>query len=230
MINFKFNIGDVVVITNDNYEYPYYDNWFVENNCENLIPFFKNYIKDFTYKKYKVVAKGGHKFIKDRALYAIKDIKMEGNVYLFDERGLEKSFDGGFFYKSVYSSNNPFELSSELSSYTFYQPRIYNPFGKNNTSVFNKEIIFTNNKYVNILNEIELVYINDKKKQVCIKWEDGTTTKSTCSDMDEFDLNVGFAIAFTRKFLKNDKVTNKLLDKKLVKNNKKNDRKEENKR
>lgn len=69
--------------------------------------------------------------------------------------------------------------------------------------------------------DIKLVYINDKKRQVCIKWGDGTTTKATCSKKDEFDINIGFAIAFTRKFFKSDRVLDKFLDKKLVKNKKK---------
>lgn len=74
---------------------------------------------------------------------------------------------------------------------------------------------------INLGKDIKLVYINDKKRQVCIRWNDGTTTKATCSEKDEFDINVGFAIAFTRKFFKSDKKLGKFLDEKLVKNNKK---------
>lgn len=73
----------------------------------------------------------------------------------------------------------------------------------------------------NLEKDIKLVYINDKKNQVCIKWNDGTETKATCSKEDTFDFNVGFAIAFTRKFFKSDRVLDKFLDKKLVKNKKK---------
>jgi hypothetical protein len=74
---------------------------------------------------------------------------------------------------------------------------------------------------VNLEKDIKLVYINDKKRQVCIKWGNGTTTKATCSENDDFDINIGFAIAFTRKFFKSDRVLDKFLDKKLVKNKKK---------
>ena len=74
---------------------------------------------------------------------------------------------------------------------------------------------------VNLEKDIKLVYINDKKRQVCIKWNDGTETKETCSKEDTFDFNIGFAIAFTRKFFKSDRVLDKFLDKKLVKNKKK---------
>jgi hypothetical protein len=36
-------------------------------------------------------------------------------------------------------------------------------------------------------------------KTTIIKWSDGTQTEAVCSDADNFDKQVGFAIAYTRK-------------------------------
>lgn len=45
------------------------------------------------------------------------------------------------------------------------------------------------------------IFYNTKKKIVVIKWKDNTVTKATCSKEDEFDLGIGFAMAyFSKKF------------------------------
>lgn len=46
---------------------------------------------------------------------------------------------------------------------------------------------------------IDLVYVNEKKKEVVVKWKDGDETRAKCGDKDEFDLEVGFFIAIGRK-------------------------------
>lgn len=43
------------------------------------------------------------------------------------------------------------------------------------------------------------IYTNEKKKVVVVKWEDGTTTKATCSQDDHFDVTVGFAMCYVKK-------------------------------
>lgn len=47
---------------------------------------------------------------------------------------------------------------------------------------------------------VKAIYVNEKKKTVAVKLKDGTVKTAKCSPMDEFDANVGFAIAFTRAY------------------------------
>jgi hypothetical protein len=67
--------------------------------------------------------------------------------------------------------------------------------------------------------QIKLVAVSHKKKQVIIRWNDGTKTKATCNEKDDFDIKVGFAIAFTRKFFENDKKLERYITLKRPKNN-----------
>lgn len=46
---------------------------------------------------------------------------------------------------------------------------------------------------------IEKVFYNETKKTVVIKWRDGDITKAVCAEDDDFDLTVGFAIAYCNK-------------------------------
>lgn len=43
------------------------------------------------------------------------------------------------------------------------------------------------------------IYTNKAKRTVVVKWNDGTTTKATCSEEDHFDIAVGFAMAYVKK-------------------------------
>lgn len=52
-------------------------------------------------------------------------------------------------------------------------------------------------KYHKLRNEINEVLYGTKT--TIIKWSDGTQTEAVCSKDDEFDKQVGFAIAYTRK-------------------------------
>lgn len=49
-------------------------------------------------------------------------------------------------------------------------------------------------------NQIDKVYVNETKGTVVIAWKDGNITKSKCAKEDTFDLNVGFAVAYTKYF------------------------------
>lgn len=45
------------------------------------------------------------------------------------------------------------------------------------------------------------IFYNTKKRIVVIKWKDNTVTKAVCSKEDDFDLSIGFAMAyFSKKF------------------------------
>lgn len=46
---------------------------------------------------------------------------------------------------------------------------------------------------------IEKVFLNEKTKEVGIRWKDGTVTTGKCSSEDQFDECVGFSIAVAAK-------------------------------
>ena len=67
---------------------------------------------------------------------------------------------------------------------------------------------------------IELIYINEKKQEIGIKWTDGTTTKGICQGGDEFDVEIGFLMALKKKIFKSDKKLNEFIFNRLYKDDK----------
>jgi len=194
-LKFKFGVGYIVKVVNVGYVYPHYINWFKENAAM-FLKRYKTPAYPTANKKYKVVARGRHSRNGD-VLYAIEDYKTK-KVYLIGEKGLE----------SVNKETRLHDLFTDVLEYTLlnrnfpYQPP--SPYGD----------------YTDFIKaKINLVIVNHKKKQVIIKWNDKTTTKATCNEKDDFDIKVGFAIAFTRKFFKNDKKLERYITLKRPKNN-----------
>lgn len=56
------------------------------------------------------------------------------------------------------------------------------------------------------------IYYNKEKKIVVISWKDNTTTKAKCADEDDFDLMVGFSIAYCTKKFGSKSHLNKLIN------------------
>ena len=62
---------------------------------------------------------------------------------------------------------------------------------------------------------ISLIYVNEKKQEVGIKWSDGTITKGICQGEDEFDVEIGFLMALKKKIFKSDKKLHEFILSKL---------------
>lgn len=60
---------------------------------------------------------------------------------------------------------------------------------------------------------VEGIYANENKKCVAVKLNNGTVKVAKCSPFDSFDLEVGFALAFTRAALGGKKKVKELLAK-----------------
>ena len=60
---------------------------------------------------------------------------------------------------------------------------------------------------------VEGIYANENKKCVAVKLANGTVKVAKCSPFDSFDLEVGFALAFTRAALGGKKKVKELLAK-----------------
>jgi hypothetical protein len=196
VLKFKFNVGEIVKVVDIGHTYVSYIDWFKENGLADLLKVFVREGIPTANKKYKVVARGRHSRNGD-VLYAIEDFDTK-RVYLLGESGLE----------SVNKETRLHDLFTDVLEYTLlnrnfpYQPP--SPYGDYTDFIKSK---------------INLVVVNHKKKQVIIRWNDGTTTKATCNEKDDFDIKVGFAIAFTRKFFKNDKKVERYITLKRPKNN-----------
>ena len=64
--------------------------------------------------------------------------------------------------------------------------------------------------------EIKGIYANEVKKTVAVVLKDGTTKVAKCSPEDSFDLEVGFALAFTRAYFGGKKKTKEIIRKAKV--------------
>jgi hypothetical protein len=90
MKDYKFEIGESVVVENDGANYSTYCDWFRENEVRELLGYYQ-YRGDLGEGKeagteYTVVARGPH-HAQSRGLYAIQD--RNDRVWLISERGLE---------------------------------------------------------------------------------------------------------------------------------------------
>lgn len=52
---------------------------------------------------------------------------------------------------------------------------------------------------MNIKGNIEKVFLNNKTKEVGIRWKDGTITTGKCNSEDQFDEYIGFSIVVAAK-------------------------------
>ena len=152
--------------------------------------------------------------------FKIGDIVMVNNPYLEGHRRVgtvqEKrltyiTFLGG--YLDHYRAHYRVRLNGESVVELWYS--------EGNLELVNSDSGEYNNEAVeNLKGQVDLIYVNEKKQQVVIKWKDGTTTKATCQEGDEFDLLTGFTIAFNRKLFKSDKASLKFIESKIVKDQK----------
>lgn len=228
--NYKFEIGDTVEVVDNGKTFTTYEEWFKENNCKCLaLDYKENQLPNCTFS-YKVIARGRHRNSLYSNIYAIKVISFSSTnqIYLIGEDGLKKKEE----QTTVRGFKQGRAPQTILDTYLYpstplREISIKGSIGGGNSifnNLYNSFMNYEGEQWKHRINpqeEIKLVYVNHKKGQVCIKWGDGTTTKATCSKNDDFDTNVGFAVAFTRKFFKSDRVLDKFLDKKLVKNKKK---------
>lgn len=88
MNDFKFNIGDAVVIINKKAQYCNYINFILKyaNEYKDLFTV-GDYIQP--YKIYTIIAKGLHTSNKDKRLYIVKPI-FKNKIYIIGEEGIEK--------------------------------------------------------------------------------------------------------------------------------------------
>ncbi len=68
---------------------------------------------------------------------------------------------------------------------------------------------------------VKLIYFNTKTNELCIKWNDDTITSAKCSDKDEFDVYIGFALAYTKKMFGSNTKMRKFVDEHYKTSNKK---------
>jgi hypothetical protein len=220
-LKFKFGVGEIVKVVDIGDTYSHYINWFKENGLADLLKVFVREGIPTANKKYKVVARGRHSWNGD-VLYAIEDYKTK-EVYLIGEKGLElaeKEENQRQYPKPAY------DIIAEMIKMCIADP-LKNPFLY---PLQRKQPKSPYGDYTNFIkSKINLVVVNHKKKQVIIRWNDKTQTKATCNEKDDFDIKVGFAIAFTRKFFKNDKKLERYITLKRPKNNSKVVEKEESK-
>ncbi len=208
--NFKFKIGDMVRVLSSGAAYPNYKNWFKANHILGAEDYEKRFISYNSPKVgevYIVKEFGKHEiFRRNPNLYAIEDLSTK-QVYLIEEKGLE--------LHELKIDDRPITKLIQIGvDFGFRNNNdLFKPIQKAiDRIVYNTPApIFYEEKL------IKLVVVNEKKREVIIRWADNTKTKSVCSKDDEFSVTVGFAIAFTRKFFKNDKRLLRYIEKKLPK-------------
>jgi hypothetical protein len=61
-------------------------------------------------------------------------------------------------------------------------------------------------------NRIKGIYPNEKKKLVVVKWIDNSITKVNCSEKDTFDIYIGVALAYCKKFFGSNSQFRKVVD------------------
>lgn len=82
--------------------------------------------------------------------------------------------------------------------------------------------ILGDNTLSNLKLFIQAIYINNKKKIVTIVFKDGTHQIVKCSPEDSFDIEIGFALALTRKIFGSKTQTRKYINKNAIVINKTN--------
>lgn len=99
-IEYKFKVGQLVTVKNWGKAYPFYVDWFFENNVKYLQDKFEyGYFETYPYPPktlvFRVVARGASRASSKTIIYAIQAIEKNKNmsdeqVFLVEECGLEK--------------------------------------------------------------------------------------------------------------------------------------------
>lgn len=86
-MDFKFNVGDIVKVTNKGLTYDTYKE-FIQKYGEDYVNNYKDFNLPTNGEKYLIVGRGFHTFFLGKKLYIIKDIA--DNVFVIDEKGIKK--------------------------------------------------------------------------------------------------------------------------------------------
>jgi len=56
------------------------------------------------------------------------------------------------------------------------------------------------NLFIKVQYEINMIYVDSKRNEVVIKWNDGTVSKGSCNVDSDFDIYEGFVVALVKRF------------------------------